>query len=207
MQKGPLQIGVTGGIGSGKSLVCKVFSCLGVPIYEADVRAKWLTNHDPEIKAAIISLLGSAAYDREGVYNRNYVASQVFTDKDLLSKLNAIIHPKVAMDTEAWLTNHAGEAYVIKEAALMKAAGEGNKLDFVVVVDAPEAIRVHRILKRDNRSEAEITAIISRQISDNERKMIADFTINNSGTQAIIPQVWFLHQQFIELANRGRIAK
>jgi dephospho-CoA kinase len=194
----PLQIGITGGIGSGKSIVCKVFSCLGISIYDADTRAKWLTNHDAEIRENVINLLGSEAYNSDGEYNRTYVASVVFNNEELLRKLNAIIHPVVLQDTEKWMSERVNEAYVIKEAAIMKAAGDRNTLDYVVVVEAPVELRIKRILQRDKRSEGEIRAIIERQVSDEERNAIADFKILNDEDSALIPQIMLLHKTFLE---------
>ncbi|MCE7042575.1 dephospho-CoA kinase [Dyadobacter sp. CY312] len=194
----PLQIGVTGGIGSGKSIVCKVFSCLGISVYDADTRAKWLTTHDSGIREKVVALLGPLAYDASGEYNRSYVASIVFKDELLLKKLNAIIHPVVLKDTEKWMSERGNQPYVIKEAAIMKAAGDANKLDYVVVVQAPQELRIRRILQRDKRSEDEIRAIIERQISDEKRKAIADFFIQNDENAALIPQVLDLHRAFLE---------
>lgn len=192
----PLQIGITGGIGSGKSVVCKLFSCLGTLVYNADDRAKWLTTHDPGIRTKIIDLLGFESYDSNGDYDRKFVASVVFNNELLLKKLNAIVHPAVLKDTEHWVSENAGLPYLIKEAAIMNKAGERNNLDYVVVVQAPVALRIQRILHRDNRSEQEIRAIIERQVSDDERLQIADFTINNDETSALIPQVLKLHEVF-----------
>lgn len=197
----PLQIGVTGGIGSGKSIVCKIFSCLGVSIYNADDRAKWITNFDPEVRERVIALLGVDAYDADGQYNRPFVASLVFKNEALLKSLNAIIHPAVMRDTEKWVNTHQQDAYIIKEAAIMKKAGEGNSLDFVIVVNAPTDLRIKRVLQRDKRSESEIRAIIDKQISDEEREQIADFTIDNDETSALIPQVLRLHQHFSALSQ------
>jgi len=194
----PLQIGITGGIGSGKSIVCKIFSCLGISIYDADTRAKWLTNHDPDIRENVIGLLGAEAYNSMGEYNRSYVASVVFKDESLLKKLNGIIHPVVLKDTKKWMSERVNESYVIKEAAIMKAAGDRNTLDYVVVVEAPIELRIKRILLRDKRSESEIRAIIQRQISDEERNAIADFKILNDEDSALIPQVLNLHKTFLE---------
>ena len=193
----PLQIGITGGIGSGKSIVCKIFSCLDIPVYEADSRAKWLTNNHPEIKTKVLELLGDKSYTSEGFYNNSYVASVVFKDEDLLKKLNAIIHPVVMQDTERWISEKSGAAYVIKEAAIMNKAGNKNNLDYVIVVEAPAELRIKRILQRDNRSQEEIKAIIQRQISDEERNKIADFVINNDEESALIPQVLHLHNLFL----------
>jgi len=196
-KKNPLQIGITGGIGSGKSIVCKVFSCLGIPVYDADTRAKWLTNHMPEIREKVITLLGKNAYDSNGEYDRAYVSSLVFQDENLLKQLNSIIHPVVMKDTLDWVAKQ-NSGYVIKEAAIMKKAGDGNDLDYVIVVEAPVALRIERILQRDNRSETEIEAIIKRQISDEERNGIADFVIINDEESALIPKVLELHNLFLK---------
>jgi dephospho-CoA kinase len=198
--KTPLQIGVTGGIGSGKSVVCAVFKALGIPIYAADERAKWLTEHDPILKADIQRILGPNAYQL-GHYNRAWVASQVFADPALLASLNAVIHPRVLADTEAWVNEHADKPYVVKEAALMKAAGSGNSLDKVIVVQAPIALRIKRIRIRDpHRSEAEIQNIIDRQISDTERLEIADYVIENDESKLVLPQIIRLHEDFLQQA-------
>lgn len=204
----PLQIGVTGGIGSGKSTVCRVFSAMGAPIYEADARAIWLTNHDPALRANIIDLLGPDAYlpslsdPQSTTYNRPWVASQVFTNPNLLVQLNALIHPRVVADTELWVQQHANAPYVIKEAALMRAAGDQNSLDKVVVVTAPIDLRIARIRQRDpHRSEAEIRNIIDRQINDDERMQMADYVIRNDETELLLPQVVGLHEAFIRLVS------
>ena len=196
--KTPLRIGVTGGIGSGKSTVCRVFQALGIPVYQADERAKWLTEHDPILKADIVRVLGKNAYDPVGRYNRAWVASQVFANPDLLNQLNALIHPRVMSDTETWVREHANKPYVIKEAALMTKAGTGNSLDKVIVVQAPTALRIARIHQRDpQRTEQEIQHIIDRQISDEERLTIADYIIQNDETQLVLPQVLALHEEFL----------
>lgn len=205
--KTPLQIGVTGGIGSGKSTVCRVFATLGAPVYYADERAKWLTEYDPILKADITRVLGPQAYDRTrtggpagpslGKYNRSWVASQVFADPVLLDRLNAVIHPRVLADTALWVSQHADKPYVIKEAALMRAAGDGNSLDKVIVVQAPVPLRIGRIQARDpHRSAQEIQHIIDRQVSDAERLRIADYVLNNDESQLLLPQIVALHGEF-----------
>lgn len=194
----PLQIGVTGGIGAGKSVVCEIFQSLGIPIYEADERAKWLTEHDPILKADITRVLGRNAYDAVGRYNRAWVASQVFADPVLLGQLNGVIHPRVLSDTDAWVNEHLDKPYVVKEAAIMRAAGHSNSLDKVIVVRAPIDIRIERIRKRDpHRSVEEILNIIKRQVSDEERLRIADHVIDNDEGQLLIPQVIRLHEEFL----------
>ncbi|MFD2932892.1 dephospho-CoA kinase [Spirosoma flavum] len=197
--KAPLQIGVTGGIGSGKSVVCEVFRALGIPVYQADERAKWLTEHDPILKADIRRVLGPNAYDLLGHYNRAWVASQVFADPVLLQQLNSVIHPRVNSDTTAWVNQYADRPYVVKEAALMRAAGDDNSLDKVIVVHAPVTLRIERIRKRDpHRSEAEILNIIERQLSDDERLQIADYVIENDESRLVLPQVIRLHEVFLQ---------
>lgn len=194
------QIGVTGGIGSGKSIVCRVFRALGVPVYVADDRAKWLTDNDPVLKEAIRRLLGPDAYTTEGKYNRPWVASQVFRNADLLQALNGLVHPRVMTDTLAWIEQHRSFPYVIKEAALMKAAGDHNTLDKVVVVQAPVQLRVERIRQRDaHRSGTEIQAIIDSQMSDAERAKIADYVLMNDETNLLLPQIIALHSLFSAL--------
>ncbi|MEA5141908.1 dephospho-CoA kinase [Arcicella rigui] len=188
-------IGITGGIGSGKSLVCKVFSVLGIPIYEADARAKYLISHDQLLKKSIIELLGEQAYLASGDYNRAWVASQVFGNPILLSKLNALVHPKVRQDATDWIQRNQQTSFVLYEAALMKAAGDGNTFDKVIVVNAPVDLRIQRIKVRDQRSEAEIRAIIERQISEEERRKIADFTIENDEKQPLLPQILDLYEK------------
>ena len=198
----PLQIGITGGIGAGKSVVCRVFKTLGIPVYEADERAKWLTEHDPILKADIRRVLGSTAYDASGHYNRAWVASQVFNDPTLLTALNAVIHPRVHADTALWVSQYTGEPYVIKEAALMRAAGDGNTLDKVIVVQAPTSLRIERIRHRDPyRSETEIENIIARQISDEDRLRLADYVLRNDEQQLLLPQILKLHESFLGMTN------
>ncbi|MGN7887164.1 dephospho-CoA kinase [Dyadobacter sp. 22481] len=194
----PLLIGVTGGIGSGKSMVCKLFECLDIPVYYADSRAKWLTNNDPEIREKVVALLGNEAYDREGLYNTRFVASSVFKNEPLLKALNAIIHPVVLRDTKEWAGQRTGAPYVVKEAAIMTKAGQANAVDYVVVVEAPVELRVQRILQRDNRTEQEIRAIIERQVSDESRREIADYIVNNDDASELIPQVLHLHDTFLK---------
>ncbi|MGG7663076.1 dephospho-CoA kinase [Dyadobacter sp. BHUBP1] len=194
----PLLIGITGGIGSGKSMVCRLFECLDIPIYYADSRAKWLTNNDREIRKKVIALLGNEAYNSNGMYDTRFVASKVFKNEPLLKKLNAIIHPVVLRDTQNWVVQHAGAPYVVKEAAIMARAGQANAVDVVVVVEAPVALRIQRILERDKRPEQEIRAIIERQVSDESRREIADYIVNNDDASELIPQVLHLHELFLK---------
>ena len=188
-------IGITGGIGSGKSIICKVFEVLGIPVYYADERAKWLTNNDLQLKKEIKELLGRNAYNEHGQYDRKWVASQVFDDPSLLKMLNMLIHPRVFEDTKQWVTAHQTYPYLLIEAALTNAAGNGNDLDKVIVVSSPLQLRIERTKKRDpQRTEDEIKAIIARQKTEQEFEQIADYQIFNNDNQLIIPQVLAIHQ-------------
>jgi dephospho-CoA kinase len=191
-------IGITGGIGSGKSIICKIFEVLGVPIYYADERAKWLTNNDLQLRKEIKELLGREAYDSNGMYNKKWVAAQVFDNPELLKILNSLIHPRVFDDTKRWLKEHQDKPYLLREAALTNAAGVGNDLAKLIVVMSPMELRLQRIKKRDpQRSDDEIKAIIARQKNEEEFRQIADYQIINDEKQLLIPQVLALHEQFI----------
>ncbi|MFN3487974.1 MAG: dephospho-CoA kinase [Emticicia sp.] len=188
-------IGITGGIGSGKSIICKVFELLGVPVYYADSRANWLINNNLQLRKEIKELLGRQAYDQNGQYNRKWVASQVFNNPELLKMLNMLVHPKVFDDTKKWLTLHQNQPYVVREAAISNAAGEGNDLDKIIVVSCPIEVRIERIQQRDpQRSDEQIRAIIARQKTEEEFTKIADYQIINDDNQLVLPQILRIHQ-------------
>ena len=188
-------IGITGGIGSGKSIVCKIFSTLNVLIYDADSRAKHLINNDVSLKKAIKNLLGENAYISTGEYNRTWVASKVFNNPDLLNQLNLLVHPCVKKDSHDWVKKYPKSPFLLYEAALMKSAGDQNMLEKVIVVNAPIDLRIKRIQQRDNRSEQEVRNIIARQISDEERLKIADYVIENDDKKSVLEQVLALYEK------------
>lgn len=191
-----LKIGITGGIGSGKTIVCKMFEILGVPVYYADERAKWLTNNDLQLRKEIKELLGRQAYDDQGQYDRKWVAAQVFDNPELLKMLNSLIHPRVFADTDQWFLQHKDAPYTLREAALMNAAGDNNDFDAVILVNAPVDIRIARTKKRDpQRSEEEIKAIMTRQKTEEQFASIANYTIINDDEHLLIPQVLELHKK------------
>ena len=198
-----LRVGITGGIGSGKTTVCAMFETLGVPVYYADDRAKALIVEDKRLRAGIVDLLGEEAYLPDGSYNRTYVASVVFAQPEKLTALNALVHPVVETDSLAWHEDMAatGHAYTIKEAALMVESGAYRFLDYLVVVTAPEKLRIQRVMQRDGLSENQVKARIKRQMSEEDKLVLADFAIINDGTQALTPQVWALHRRFIALSG------
>lgn len=183
----PFSVGVTGGIGSGKTLVTQLFSILKVPIYNADDRARELMNN--QLVDLITSTFGSGSYV-DGKINRTYLATKVFSNEKELEKLNAIVHPAVALDFKNWLQEYLKAKYIIKEAALLVETGSYKQLDKLIVVTSPRQLRIDRIKLRDSfRSEKEIENIISNQTSDAEKIKLADFLITNDEKKLLITQV------------------
>lgn len=197
----PLEVGITGGIGSGKSTVSYIFSVLGIPIYDADSRAKYLMAHQESLKNAIRQAFGEEAYSEKGELNRSFLAAQVFNDSEKVKLINNLVHPEVAKDYLHWLSQQKSP-YVVREAALMIESGAYKHLDKLITVFAPEELRIKRIQARDpQRSQAEIKAIISKQIPEEEKLKLADFVIYNDEEHPLIPQVLTLHHQFIQLVQ------
>ena len=191
----PIKVGVTGGIGSGKSLVCKVFNTLGIPVFDADSEAKRLMATDAGLIAAIRSEFGDNAYHGDGTINRSYLASQVFNDTQRLDALNALVHPVAIRAGEEWA--HSRDApYSVKEAALLFESGSYTLNDYTILVTAPEAVRIARVVQRDGATPEQVRARMQRQWSDEEKARLADFTLVNDGKQAIIPQVLDLDRFF-----------
>jgi dephospho-CoA kinase len=196
--KRPLQIGITGGIGSGKSTVCRIFSALGVPVYDADSRAKSLMTTDGILVSQIKKEFGVLSYLNDGEINREHLA-QAFQDKDKLAQLNSLVHPRVAHDYEQWVDKQKSD-YVLKEAALLFEAKSYLALDKIIVVYAGEELRVKRVLQRDvHRSQQQIIDIIRNQLTDEEKLKRADYSILNDESRLVIPQVLELHNLFTSM--------
>ena len=183
------KIGITGGIGSGKSTVCRVFAILGAAVYDSDREARRLMNRDPQLIMRISSLFGPEAY-------RSYVAAAVFNDPALLAQLNGIVHPAVAADFQQWsLQQHA--PYVIEESAILFEAGADRQMDATVAVVAPEELRIRRTCLRDGTDETAVRARIARQMGDEERVSRADHVLIADESRLLIPQIIELHNLFI----------
>lgn len=198
----PLQVGITGGIGAGKSLVCHIFRCLGAPVYDADSQAKNLMITDEILLGQIKKEFGLSAYLPDGSLDRTYLSSAVFAHPDRLEKLNSIVHPRVAEDYKGWLATHRHEKYVIREAALFYEIGISRSVDKMIVVSAPEDIRIKRVIARDvHRTKKDIQAIIKNQLPDEEKAKRADYIIYNDDQHMIIPQVLQLHTGFISVGQ------
>lgn len=186
------KVGLTGGIGSGKTTVARVFQSLGVPVFNADTVAREIVSKDPLTKQKIIDLLGEEAFIN-GEYNRPFVASRVFKEKHLLEKLNAIIHPATIKAFEDWFRLQ-NAAYVIKEAAILFESGSHKGVDVTITVNAPEQIRLERVLNRDNTTEAQVRSRMMSQFTDEQRAGIADHVIVNDDVTPVLPQVLKLHE-------------
>ena len=163
-----LKIGITGGIGSGKSTVCRLFEKLDVPVYYADDRAKWLMNNEEELKEKLRANFGSLVYNKEGDLDRGYLAGIVFNDQSKLEILNAIVHPAVFEDGVKWQGEQEakGANYTLKEAALLFETGSNLTLDKIIVVTAPQEVRIKRVKARDNISKEEVLARINKQMEN-----------------------------------------
>ena len=195
-----LKIGLTGGIGSGKSLVAKVFKILGAPVYHADDEAKRLMNEKAELKKQIIELLGESAYEGEQL-NRGFIASKVFPDPALLTRLNSLVHPAVREDFLAWSEQHTSANYIIEEAAILFESGHFREFDFNIVVLAEKELRIQRVMERDNVSREQVETRIERQMPQDEKIAKADFLIHNNGDELMLEQILELHNKFISLQH------
>lgn len=192
----PLLIGITGGIGAGKSVIARVFEILGVPVYDADSRAKELMAESESLKSAIKVLFGEQSF-KDGAINRKHIASKAFQNPKLLAQLNELIHPRVKEDFENW-SNDQKNPYVLKEAALLFETGSYRQLDQVILVTASESTRLKRVSKRDShRSEDDIRAIMSRQWSDEKKVKMAHHVLNNDNSALVLPEVMRLHEGFM----------
>ena len=191
----PIWVGITGGIGSGKSTVCRFFQLLGIPVYSADDRAKWLMAYDQELKAKISSTFGNESYLSDGSVNRAFLAEKVFSDPEQVKKINSLVHPAVGKDFKSWAEKQTAP-YLLKEAALLFETGAAEELDYVINVSSPLKIRVARVLTRDpHRSEAQINHIINQQMPDEEKSERSDFVIKNTENKLIIPQILEIHKK------------
>ena len=190
-----LKVGITGSIGSGKSVVAKIFEVLGTPVLYADNLAKMLMETDEKIANQLIAAFGSASFIN-GTLNRTHIAKAVFNNQGNLQKLNSIVHPAVIAYGKAWMEKQSGR-YAVKEAALFFESGSYKEMDVMVGVAAPETIRIARVVQRDNTTVQEIRKRMAAQLPDEEKIKRCDYVINNDGFQPILPQVIGLHQKFI----------
>ncbi|MFM7645850.1 MAG: dephospho-CoA kinase [Sphingomonadales bacterium] len=195
-----LRIGLTGGIGSGKTTVARIFETLGVPVYYADEAAKRLMNTDPQLRLAITEKFGADCY-KDGMLNRSYLASLIFTDSEKREELNELIHPATIEDSLQWLEKQDA-AYALREAALLFESGAAEGLDYVIGVSAPTPLRIQRVMKRDHLSQDEVKKRMATQLQDTIKLKLCDFVIVNDEHVGLLPQVVNLHQQLMVLAAK-----
>ena len=189
-----IKVGIAGGIGSGKTIICHVFKVLGIPVYNADLEAKLIMNKSDQVRLAVMQEFGDEAYSN-GVLNRAFLAAQVFNDAAKLAQLNRIVHPAVIQAAEDWADAQTAP-YSLKEASILFESGSYEKVDYSILVTAPIEIRIARVMERDQVTREQVLARMNNQMSDEEKTKLADFVIINDGITPIIPQVMALHHQF-----------
>lgn len=202
-----LRIGLTGGIGSGKSTVAKIFEVLGVPLYYADEAARRLLNENAELKGRVIETFGPAVYTDDKL-DRAALARIVFSAPKKLEQLNALVHPVTFTDAVRWLEKLDAQQpplpYAIKEAALIFESGAEEWLDYVIGVYAPVKLRIKRAMERDKSSEADVIARMSKQMDEEEKMERCNFVINNDENQLLIPQVIALHEHLLDISTQAK---
>jgi dephospho-CoA kinase len=197
-----IKIGITGGIGSGKTTVCRIFEKLGIPVFYADTVAKEIMITDPVLREGIINAFGKDSYDLSGKLNNKYIAQLVFNDKQELEKLNGLVHPAVFRAFDTWEETIPAEVpYTLKEAALLFESGSYKMCDKTILVTAPADVRIQRVMERDGVTREQVEARMDKQMSDDEKKKMADFLITNDESRPVILQVLELHHQFINLTK------
>ncbi|MEL0643237.1 dephospho-CoA kinase [Olleya sp. Ti.3.14] len=197
----PTIVGLTGGIGSGKTTVANYFKALNVPVYIADNEAKALMDRSKVIKRKLIKLFGDEAYV-DNTLNKPFIASQIFSNQALLKKMNAIVHPKVAKHFSNWVKKQSAP-YVISEVAIIFENGSQGKYDYIITVVAPEQTRLNRVIKRDNSSEAKVKAIMNNQWTDQQKTECSDFVINNTDLKDTKLQVQNIHSKLLKSITKN----
>jgi len=187
-----LKVGVTGGIGSGKSYVCEVFKTLGIPVFNADETARFLMENDEALAADIRRLLGNEVYTN-GKLDSKKVSTIVFLDPDKLKKLNALVHPATIKYAKRWMDNQSAP-YVVKEAAIFFETGSNKDMNVMIGVSAPKEIRIQRVMDRSDMTREKVLAIMSQQMNEDEKMSKCDFVIINDGWTAVEPQVEKIHE-------------
>ncbi len=192
-----MKVGLTGGIGSGKTLVCSVLEKLGVAVYYADSEARRLMNSDPELVLQISGLFGNKAYEG-GNLNREFLAQRVFKDKVLLTRLNELVHPAVRKDFSRWANEQKPAFYVVEEAAILFESGSDRNMDLTVGVFAEKELRVQRVMQRDGIAREQVRMRMNSQMNEKEKMERADMVIYNDGKLMILPQIINMHNAILK---------
>ena len=194
-----LKIGLTGGIGSGKTTVAKIFELLGVPVYYADEASKRLYHTNEELRSSLKKHFGEDVYTNDQL-NRSKLAAIVFNDPAKLELLNSLVHPLTIKDAEEWIQQQK-VPYIIKEAALLFEAGSAGGLDYTVGVSTPQHLRIKRVMDRDGITREEVLSRMKRQMDEEIKMLLCDFVIKNDEQELVIPQVLTLHEKFLEMSK------
>lgn len=190
-----LSVGISGGMGSGKTLVCAIFKVLGISVYNSDLEAKRIMETNEQVKKEIINLLGEESYLNNMTLNRKYIAEKIFNHTELLSGINQIVHPAVREDAEIWSKKiPRNNSYFLRESAILFETGIYKQLNYNILVIAPRELRLHRIKNRDRLSEEEIASRMNQQWSDEQKLPLTDFIIINDGKTFLIPQILQIHK-------------
>lgn len=196
-------LGLTGGIGSGKTYIGRMFAALGIPVYDADSRTKTLYADNPELRSRLVALLGEAILTPEGLISPSAMASRIFADKRTLRSVDALVHPAVLADFDTWKLQFAGKGstvpYVIMESALLLQMSQPPPLDRIATVSAPKKLRIRRVCARDGVSPAQVRQRMRKQITDRRREALADFVIVADGKRALLPRVLAIHREMLHL--------
>lgn len=190
------KIGITGGIGSGKTTVCEIFKLLGVPVFHADLEAKFLQNNDLHIRYLLIKLFGNQIYSLDGMLDRKKLAGLIFNDSESLANVNAIIHPAVRQNFLKWTNIHQDASYILYEAAILLESGYASDFDSNILVLADEKVRIERVVKRDRVSEDLVIQRINNQMPDSKKITMVDYIIENNDLKLLFPQIIELDKLF-----------
>ncbi|MDQ3072027.1 MAG: dephospho-CoA kinase [Bacteroidota bacterium] len=196
-----LKVGITGGIGSGKTTVAKVFSWLGIPIYNADEKSKFLLQDNEHIKNHVIEIFGNSIYP-DGKLDRKTLGAMVFNDPRKLKQLESILHPAVRKDYTYWANENEKSPYTIKEAALLFEAGSYKELDLIIFVKAPLAVRLERVMSRDDLRADAVMSRINKQWPDEEKEKLSGYKILNDDSELVMLQVVNLHKKLLGMASK-----
>ena len=196
-----IKVGLTGGIGSGKTLVARIFEVLGIPVFYADKESKNIMISNQKIKSDIIEIFGELSYSGN-ILNRKYLAEKIFNNKDLINRLNAIIHPAVHNQFLKWVENYKEYPYIIEEAAILFESGANKYFDYTILVKANEVLRIQRVMKRDKISKEHVISRMNNQMSDNEKSIMADYEIENDIDSMVLPQVLEINEKLISLHKK-----
>lgn len=195
-----LKVGLTGGIGSGKTTVAHIFEAFDIPIYYADIVAKQLMQTNKQLQQAIINTFGKESYSLKGELNRQYISSLVFNNPEQLERLNTLVHPVVIHHAEEWMRQQTS-SYVIKEAALIFESGSQKDLDYIIGVFSPQALRIQRIMQRDNIDRNKVLDRMKNQIDEDVKMRLCDMIIQNDNQTPLINQVLAIHKKLLDKSS------